>query len=353
MKETLLYEKNEDKGTRCLICQRRCTIDSGEYGYCHTRYNREGTLFSLAYGQVSSLSYAPIEAKPLFHFYPGSLWLSMGTLGCNFLCPGCQNHEIAHDEFVYHPDSEQCQTRYIPPEKLVELALVRLAQKRAGTGSSLRGLSFTYNEPAVWFEYSLDCARLAKKEGLLINWVTNGFLTKQALDEIGPLLDAYRVDIKGFSPATYEKTAHISRFEGILDVTERAKKKWRHHVEIVTNIIPKWNDDVEGLESIARWIVRSLGPDTPWHVTRFVPRHELSNIEPTPLKTLERARRIGLDCGLRYVYIGNVPGHPAQHTLCPECGLLLVERDRFTVRSLVLKEGVCPECKTRIPGRWK
>jgi len=348
MKETLLYEKNEDKGTRCLVCQRRCTIGSGKYGYCRTRYNHEGTLLSLAYGRVSTISCAPIEAKPLFHYFPGSLWLSVGTLGCNFLCPGCQNHEIAHDGFEYHSDSQQHQTQYIPPKKLV-----RLAQTKARTCSNLRGLSFTYNEPSVWFEYSLDCARLAKKEGLLINWVTNGFLTKEASDEIGPLLDAYRVDIKGFRPATYEKTAHISRFEGILKTTEHAIKKWRHHVEIVTNIIPKYNDDAEELESIARWIVHALGPDTPWHVTRFVPRHELSSIESTPVETLERARKTGLECGLRYVYVGNVPGHPAQHTYCPECGLLLVERDHFKVGSLVLIDDRCPECKTRIPGRWK
>jgi pyruvate formate lyase activating enzyme len=343
MRESLYSEKLKNRRVRCLICRRCCVIDEGGYGYCHTRANKGGTLYTLAYGRVSTLQNAPIEAKPLFHFYPGSRWLSVGTLGCNFLCPGCQNWETAHERF--HLDvslTEERLLQTITPQRLVSLA----KQKQCA------GISFTYNEPAVWFEYALDCARLAKKQRLLVNWVTNGFISKAALDEIGPFLDAYRVDIKGFSPEVYRITAHISGFEGILEVTERAKRGWNCHIEIVTNVIPGCNDSDEELRRIARWIVTALGPDTPWHVTRFVPRHDLSHLDATPVVTLERARRIGLNLGLRYVYIGNVPGHSAQNTYCPGCGSLLIERDAFTVKRICLDSGKCPKCSAEVFGRW-
>jgi pyruvate formate lyase activating enzyme len=340
VKKAIFSDILENDSVRCTICQRRCIIGNGEYGFCHTRVNQGGVLYTLAYGQVSTLTSAPIEKKPLFHFYPGSIWLSMGTIGCNFLCPGCQNWEIAHKKLFKNEDSK---TQYIPPEEAV-----RLAKKRGSLG-----LSFTYNEPAVWFEYTLDCARLAKQEMLLTNYVTNGFISQEALDEIGPWLDAYRVDIKGFTPRLYEKIAGISSFDGILKNTVRAKEKWGIHVEIVTNIIPTWNDDDSQLSGIASWIVRALGPDTPWHVTRFVPHLKLSALMHTPAATLERARKIGIDQGLHYVYIGNLFGHPSEHTYCPECGTLLIERDTFSVLKNLLENGKCPKCKTSIPGRWK
>jgi len=343
MQEALFYEKLENGKARCLVCQRGCVIDKDGYGFCHTRVNIKGTVYTLAYGKASTVQCAPIEAKPLFHFLPGSSWLSVGTLGCNFLCPGCQNWEIAHARFSLDdrlPEDRFLQ--YFSPE-----ALMRLAREKG-----CMGLSFTYNEPAVWFEYALDCARIAKKQRLLVNWVTNGFVSKAALDEIGPFLDAYRVDIKGFSPEVYRSTAHISEFEGILEVTGHAKRRWNCHIEIVTNIIPDWNDTNEELNGIARWIVQALGQDTPWHVTRYIPRHELSHIDATPVGTLERARRIGLSSGLRYVYIGNVSGHNAQNTYCPGCGKLLIERDDFTVKRICMDNGKCPECSTEVPGRW-
>lgn len=339
MREALFYEPLNNDKARCAICQRRCIVIEGEYGFCHTRINQKGVVYTLAYGQVSTLCFAPIEQKPLFHFYPGSIWLSLGTLGCNFLCPGCQNWEIAHKKLFKNQDSI---TRYLSPAEAINLA------KKRGS----KGLSFTYNEPAVWFEYTLDCAKLAKKEGLLTNYVANGYISREALDEIGPWLDAYRVDIKGFADQFYKRIAGISNFDGILENAVRAREKWGMHVEMVTNIIPAWNDDDSQLGGIAAWIARALGPDTPWHVTRFVPHLKLSALLPTPIATLERARNIGTEHGLRFVYIGNVFGNPSEHTYCPECSTLLIERDFFSVRKNILENGKCPKCDTLIPGRW-
>ncbi len=318
-------------------------IEKGRYGFCQTRLNKDGKLYTLAYAKVSTLTSAPIEKKPLFHFYPGSYWLSFGTLGCNFLCPGCQNWGIAHAKMSL-PTEEKSRTttEYISPEESIILA----------KDKGCKGLSFTYNEPTVWFEYTLDCSKLAKKNDLLTNYVTNGFITIEALNKIGPYLDAFRVDIKGFSKKLYEKIAGIPDYIGILDATKHARYALNMHVEIVTNIIPGLSDDDTQLKGIANWIVNELGADTPWHVTRFVPHLKLSHIDCTPVATLERARQIGLERGLDYVYIGNVSGHPAGNTYCHHCHRLLIERDDFTIREYKIIEGRCPYCKVPIPGRW-
>jgi pyruvate formate lyase activating enzyme len=215
------------------------------------------------------------------------------------------------------------------------------------------GLSFTYNEPTIWFEYTLDCSKLAKKEGLLTNYVTNGFITKDALDEIGEYLDSFRVDVKGFSKKSYSMIAHIEGFDGIMEVTKRAKHKWDMHIEIITNIIPTFNDDEYQLKGIANWINDELGADTPWHLTRFVPNFKLSHIDYTPIETLEKAREIGFDSGLLYVYLGNVSGHKGENTYCPYCNKLLVERDSYSILRYNIIDGKCPVCKKSITGRWK
>ena len=330
----------EGKKVRCIVCQKRCLIAQDGYGFCHTRLNRGGKLYTLAYGRVASIALAPIEKKPLFHFYPGSRWLSLGSLGCNFRCPGCQNWEIAHARMS--ESGEKREREYLSPA-----AAIRMAKEH-----QCKGLSFTYNEPAVWFEYTLDCARLAKKNNLLTNYVTNGYLTEEALDEIGPYLDAFRVDLKGFSEKFYREMAGLSDYEGVLVVTRHAKNRWRMHVEIVTNIIPGWSDDETQLKGIAAWIVDELGPNTPWHVTRFIPYLRLSHLGLTPLSILEKARQIGLDCGLLYVYLGNVSGHKAENTYCRRCGSLLIRRDSFIMRRFNITGGRCPECKEPVPGKW-
>ena len=339
LKEALLYDILPDSTVRCNICQRRCKIEPEKLGYCYTRFNKQGKLHSLIYSKVSCSMVSPIEKKPLFHFYPGSLWLSLGTLGCNFRCPGCQNWDIAHARM----DSSKHEVEYITPQDAIDLA------KR----NNCKGISWTYNEPTIWFEYTLDSAKLAKENGLLTNYVTNGFITPEALDLIGPYLDAFRVDIKGFSHEFYKKICHVDDFKGILDVTKRAKEKWGMWVEIITNIIPGYNDDEAQLKGIASWIKNDLGEFTPWHLTQFVPHLELSHIPATPVSTLEKAREMGQNVGLKYVYLGNVWGHPAENTYCHNCQKLLIERKGFYISRNYIKDGKCPFCGTTFAGRFE
>jgi len=334
LKEAILYQVLKDGRVRCGICQRRCLVAEGESGWCRTRKNVGGKLYTLIYGRVSTWAISPIEKKPLFHFYPGSIWLSLGTLGCNFRCPGCQNYDISHVDY-------EGEAQYFSPEDAVKLAK---------KGHS-RGISWTYNEPTIWFEYTLDSAKLAKKEGLLTNYVTNGYITPEALDNIGPYLDSFRVDIKGFRKESYRKIGNIPDFRGILEVTARAKKRWGMWVEIVTNIIPGYNEDREEWEGIASWIVEELGEDTPWHVTQFVPHLKLSHLPFTSVETLEEARKIGLEKGLHYVYIGNIPGHMGENTYCHHCGKLVIRRDGFSVAEMKIEDGKCLYCRKPIPVR--
>lgn len=338
MYHAALYEKVSEEKVRCNICQRRCVINEGARGFCRTRINQNGKLYSLIYGRVASWAVSPIEKKPMYHFYPGSYWLSLGSLGCNFRCLGCQNWEIAHSLV----DNINRDTQFIPPEEAVEIA------KNYGA----IGISWTYNEPTLWFEYTLDSAKLAKEKGLLTNYVTNGYITEEALDIIGPYLDSFRVDIKGFSNSFYKEICNISDFTGILNVTKRAKEKWNMHVEIVTNIIPGYNDNETQLELIANWIYKELGKDTPWHVTRFVPYLKLSHLELTPIATLEKAREIGLKAGLRYVYIGNLFGHPGENTYCYQCGGSIIERKGLTVFRMRMKNNSCGYCGAEIAGKF-
>jgi pyruvate formate lyase activating enzyme len=288
---------------------------------------------------VSSIRVSPIEIKPLFHFYPGSRWLSLGSLGCNFLCPGCQNWEISHADI----EKQIPFTEYMPPEKLIQLAIAE----------NCKGISWTYNEPTLWLEYTLDTARIAKKRGLLTNYVTNGYITEEALGLIGPYLDAYRVDLKAFSSRSYQKIATVSDFEGVLDSITAAKYKWGLHIELITNLTPGYNDSEDELHEMAHWIVDQMGPDTPWHVTRFVPHLKLSHLKYTPISKLEQARQIGIAEGLRYVYLGNVPGHFAENTYCPQCRELLIGRENYQILKYELRGNKCAFCNQIIAGYFE
>lgn len=339
MQKALLFKPIKDKVTQCQVCQRRCKIAPGKKGFCKTRKNMKGELYSLTYGKVSSIRVSPIEIKPLFHFYPGSKWLSLGSLGCNFLCPGCQNWEISHADI----DKEITFTKYISPEKAVQLAIK----------DNCKGISWTYNEPTLWLEYTLDTAKIAKAQGLLTNYVTNGYITPDAMNLLGPYLDAYRVDLKGFSANTYKRIANISDFEEILKIIKMAKYKWEMHIEIITNITPGLNDNEEELHTMAQWIINQLGSETPWHITRFIPHFKLSHLTYTPISKLEKVRQIGMDKGLRYVYLGNVPGHSAENTYCPRCGKLLIERRNCQILSYNLKGNKCKSCNQTIAGYFE
>lgn len=332
----ILYERQKDDAVLCNICHRRCLIPNGSTGFCMTRENQDGKLYSLIYGEVSSISVNPIEKKPVYHFIPGSRWLSLGSLGCNFRCPGCQNWSIARWS------GGPMDTQYISPQDLIYEAKV----------SGCKGISWTFNEPALWLEYTLDVALLSKQKGLYTNYVTNGFLTGEAFDRIAPFLDVFRVDIKGFSDESYRSVAGIKGFERISCIAESAKD-YGMHVEIVTNIIPGLNDSEADLRGIASWIRERLGPDTPWHVTRFHPHHDLVHLLSTPITTLERAWAIGKEVGLWYIYLGNVPGHWLENTYCHRCKALLIERYVFDVIKSSIKNSRCPDCGTVIPGKFE
>lgn len=332
IKEAMFYKKLKDSKVQCTLCPWNCKIAPGKVGTCGVRQNRDGKLYSLIYGVVSSIAADPIEKKPLYHFHPGTKCLSVGTFGCNMRCGHCQNWQIAHvklGEGKRTPGSE-----YISPEQLVELA----------KESNSQGIAWTYNEPIIWFEYAYEGAKLAKKAGLYTVWVTNGYVNTEVLDTIGPYLDAFRVDVKGFTSDFYFKLTKIKDFKPILDAAERAKKKWKMHIEIITLVIPTMNDDDAQLKGIADWIVKNLGPETPWHVTRFVPYLEYSHLSPTPTETLEKARQIGLDAGLQFVYIGNVPGHQGENTYCPKCKKLLIERVGYQTEIKHVAAGKCELC---------
>ena len=334
MHEAMLYEKLPGSRVRCNICQWRCNIGPDKTGVCKMYQNKDGVLFSMNYALASSVAVDPIEKKPLFHFFPGSLAFSIGGWGCNFHCQDCQNWEIS---CVDIPQTG----RQIQPQQAIRLA----------KDYNCQGIAWTYNEPTVWFEYTLDSAKLAKENNLYTVYVTNGYMTAEALDTIGPYLDAWRVDIKGFSDAFYRNLAKISHWRSILEVTKRAKDRWQMHVEVITNIIPTMNDDDQQLEAIANWIYRELGELTPWHVTRFYPLYHMADLPPTPVSTLEHATDIGKKAGLKFVYVGNVPGHRSENTVCNACGNLIVQRFGYQTEAVGLKGSKCRFCGAELNFR--
>ncbi len=337
MHEAMLYERLPGSRVRCHTCQWYCAIGPGKFGVCRMYHNRDGILYNMNYAQASSVAVDPIEKKPLFHFFPASLAFSIGGWGCNFHCQDCQNWEISCAEI---PEPGRT-SREIPPQAAAELT------KR----NHCQGIAWTYNEPSIWFEYTFDSAKLAKENGLYTVYVTNGYLSPEALDTIGPYLDAWRVDVKGFTDAFYRDLAKIPRWRGILEVAKRAKDKWNMHVEVVTNIIPTMNDDDQQLEGIAHWIRDELGELTPWHVTRFYPQHHMVHLPPTPVSTIERAYSIGEKAGLKFVYAGNVPGHSSESTVCYNCGNLIVQRFGYQTQVSGLRDSQCKFCGAELNFR--
>jgi len=300
-------------------------------------HNRDGILYNMNYAKASSIAADSIEKKPLFHFFPGTLVFSLGGWGCNFHCRDCQNWEISCPAI----DEPWLGSQEVQPEAAVELA----------KHYQCRGIAWTYNEPSIWFEYTLDSAKLAKENNLYTVYVTNGYLTPEALDTIGPYLDAWRVDIKGFTDSLYRNLARVTRWRGILEVTKRAKEKWNMHVEVVTNIIPTMNDDDQQLEDIANWIRDELGELTPWHVTRFYPHHHMMDLLPTPVFTLERAYNIGRKAGLKFVYAGNVPGHSSESTTCYNCDNTIIQRYGYQTEAIGLEGSQCKFCGAELNFR--
>lgn len=327
------YSSKKDGSVRCRLCAKKCLIAPGEAGFCSVRLNDGGKLRSLVHGRVAAIHIAPSEIKPFFHFYPASLWLSVGTIGCNLRCPGCQNWHLAHTR----PDPGLLSTEEMSAQRLAEMA----------QRSKCVGLSFTYNEPTVWLEFTLEAALAARERDMLSTYVSNGMMTNEALKALVGNVAAFRFDIKGFSRKTYSKVANPGDWEQVKRNAEFLAKT-PTHLEIVTNVIPGYNDDVSELSELAAWIKSELGQQVPWHVTRFHPAHGMKHVAPTPIETLEEIHRAGREAGLDFVYLGNVPGHPAESTFCPECAAVLIKREGILIEEVDLVGDKCRRCGHKI-----
>jgi pyruvate formate lyase activating enzyme len=290
----------------------------------------DGTLVAETYGLISSLAVDPIEKKPVFHYAPGSSVLSVGSIGCSMRCGHCQNWQISRANL----DEGAAALRELAPEDLV----------RTAASYQCPGVAFTYNEPVIWLEYVIDCSRAAHEAGLFTVMVTNGYITREALDLLGGLIDVWRVDLKGIRDETYRTLCHVQAVSPVLEAAERAKNHWGMHVEVVTNVVPTINDSAEDLRDIARWICENLGEQTPWHVTRFFPYLEYADLSPTPLATLRMARTIGQEAGLHFVFLGNVEEPGGEDTVCPGCGATAIRRSGYTVGAQHVRDGGCGRC---------
>ncbi|MEM5785914.1 MAG: AmmeMemoRadiSam system radical SAM enzyme [Syntrophobacteraceae bacterium] len=333
MKEAMFYESLENDRVHCYLCAQHCRIEAGMKGKCGVRENREGKLFSLVYGKLIARNIDPIEKKPLFHYYPGTTSFSVATAGCNFECQFCQNSDISQT----------------PRRRGVifghETPVAELAEEAAARGCA--SISYTYTEPTIFMEYALDIASAAKELGLSNVFVSNGYMTRESLDAISPFLGAANVDLKAFSDDFYRDRCG-ARLKPVLATIEAMKQKgiW---LEITTLLVPGLNDGDDELREIAGYLA-GLGSEIPWHISRFYPTYLLTDRAPTPVERLRRAREIGLEAGLRYVYTGNVPGDSGENTYCHSCGKLLIKRVGYSVKKQNLQNGACSACSTKLQG---
>ncbi|HEX9092818.1 MAG TPA: AmmeMemoRadiSam system radical SAM enzyme [Coriobacteriia bacterium] len=329
MHQAILWTPERGR-VRCGLCPHACLIANGRTGVCGVRRNDDGTLVALTYGRVSSVAVDPIEKKPVFHYFPGSSALSLGSVGCTMKCGHCQNWQISR------AGPENGDLHDLDPDTVADMAVKY----------GCLGVAFTYNEPVIWVEYVIDVARRCRERGRYTVMVTNGYITQEGLDALGGLIDVWRVDVKGMTDAEYRKLCHVPSVAPVLAAAERARKHWHMHVEVVTNVVPGINDSEETLRGIASWIAERLGPEVPWHVTRFFPYLDFADVPATPLATLARARRIGLEAGLHHVYLGNVGEPGSEDTTCPGCGATAVRREGYVVLGRATREGACAACGT-------
>lgn len=333
--EAVCYSKRDQNKVLCRLCSQRCLIEDGDRGTCGVRENKGGTLYSLVYGKAIARHVDPIEKKPLFHMAPGSLCFSVATVGCNFSCRFCQNADIAQ---MPKDRNGLIMGDPAPPEELVQSALA----------SGSQSMAFTYTEPTVYFEYAYDTAKIAKEKGLRTVFVSNGFMSREAVDMVAPYLDAANIDLKAFTDDFY-KTYCGARLEPVKDTLRRMKEKGIF-VEITTLLIPGLNDSEPELQALAHFIASDLGPETPWHISRFHPTYRMTDRSATPLASLSFARQTGLDAGLYYVYTGNVPGHVGENTFCYHCGKELISRKGYRIYANAVTGGQCPDCHSPIHG---
>jgi len=335
--EALYYNKMGQDLIQCHLCPNECSLRPGGRGVCGNRINRDGKLYTLVYGRAAALNVDPVEKKPLFHFHPGSWALSVGTAGCAFSCKNCQNWEISQ----HTPEQLERVGRIhdMPPRKLVSLAKSR----------GIPIIAYTYNEPISFYEYMLDTAKLAHQQGIKSVMISNGYINREPMIELAQYLDAVKIDLKGFSEEFYRDYCQ-GRLAPVLETIKRviALGKW---LEVVYLVIPTVNDDPETIRQMAQWLKRAGGPDVPLHFSRFMPAYRLKNLPPTPEKTLRQCRKIALDTGLNYVYIGNIPGWDIASTYCPSCGQVVIKRNGFEILANHIKSnGTCKFCGHQIAG---
>jgi len=334
IREAHYYAPLADRKVRCLLCPRTCLVADGKRGYCRVRENQKGSYKTLVYGRLCSINNDPIEKKPLFHFLPGTMALSVATAGCNLKCKFCQNWNISQVA------PEDIPFEYYSPERLVNLA----QQIQSPT------IAFTYTEPTISTEYILDTAKLARSKGIHSVMISNGYINSEPLSDLCQVLSAIKIDFKAFSDDFYRNVTD-GTLQPVLDTMIQIKKSnvW---LEIVNLVIPTQNDAPAQFRQMGQWISRNLGSDIPVHFTRFHPLYLMENLPPTPLRTLESAYEIARECGLRFVYVGNVPGHAAENTYCPHCNRKIIERIGYQIRTFAIKNGKCQYCQTNIPGFW-
>lgn len=335
MKEAYLYEKLDRKRVRCRLCSHGCLIKDGLKGICGVRENHDGTLMSLVYGKVIAMHVDPIEKKPFFHFLPGSMSYSIATVGCNFKCRFCQNSDISQ----MPADHNHIMGDDIPPVNIVKTA--------KDTHSST--IAYTYTEPTIYYEFALDTARLAVKDGIRNIFVSNGYMTEECLEDIHPDLHGINIDLKAFSENFYRSQCG-AKLEPVLNSIKKARELgiW---VEVTTLLIPGLNDSDGELKDIAGFLA-GVDPEMPWHISRFHPTYRLTDRHATPSDDIHRAKDIGCRSGLKYVYTGNLPGDDGEKTFCHGCGELLIDRYGFSIKKNSIRNGRCPECNEVIPGVW-
>ncbi len=319
---------------KCLLCAHNCVISDGQRGRCRTRMNVNGELRSLVYGRPISIHVDPIEKKPLYHFLPGAEAYSLATAGCPFQCKFCQNWEISQARPEDYP------VPYTAPAKIISSA----------SASKARVIAFTYNEPTVFTEYLTDIARAGKEQGLRSILISCGFMNEAPLAEMCKVLDAIKIDLKGYSEDFYRSACSAELRPVLRSIKQIAKR--RTHLEIVNLVVPTLNDSDKMFRDLINWVLGEVGPDVPVHFSRFHPDYQMLNLPPTPIATLERARDMALSSGIHYPYVGNVPSHPGNHTYCPNCKKVVIQRQGFFITEMNLKAGRCKFCKRKIAGVW-
>ncbi len=327
-----MFWKREGEGIRCTLCARNCFILPGKRGFCMVRENRSNKLYSLNYGRVVGLNVDPIEKKPLFHFFPGSIALSYACRGCNWRCQFCCNWLISHDGLpeIFGDEYE--------PEEIVKIA----------EENNCKIISHTYTEPTIYYEFAYEVAKLAHKKGMLNTFVTNGYMNLNPLKKIAKFLDAATVDFKASDdPEFLIKYSSVPSNEPVFEFL-KGLKKHKIHIEITNLIVPKIGENLKQFRKLVEWIIENLGAETPFHILRFHPDYKLIDVPVTPLETLEKFIEEAKKLGLKYVYIGNVPGHEYENTYCPNCGEILIERTGFWVNKVNLDKDRCRKCGEKI-----